>query len=216
MSKQWARTGNSYDSDLFGLLLGWAAVNPPAQNSVYRDSRFNQEKQPSFRTQTTNVTNKCGRHMTPSTKTQVLLVTLGSSCLVKSRSSGFHTAVFLMSRITSNGKKAVCLSQNQIGTSQMMGKVLPHVLRTFGVSERRRKTRQKGTRNLSHRLWRKSLPCRVSWGLKAIHTRHSQTSVNTGPLFSFLSHHFLKKFSQGWAHWYPYLYEKCNLESLAS
>lgn len=202
MSKQWARTGNSYDSDLFGLLLGWAALNPPAQNSIYRDSRFNQEKQPSFRTQTTNVTNKCGCHMTPSTKTQVLLVTLGSSCLVKSRSSGFHTAVFLMSRITSNGKRQSVCHRTKLAPPKWWGRCSHMCYVHLGsVREGGKLDRKELTISGKecHRFWRKSLPCRVSWGLKAIHTCHCQASDNTGLLFSFLSHHFLKKFSQGWA-----------------
>lgn len=148
-SKQGARIGNSYDSDLFGLILEWVALNHPAQNPIYCVSRFSQEEnQPSFRIQTTNVTNKCGCDMTPPAKTQILLVALGSSCLVKSRSSGFPTAVFLKSRIMSKVKRQSVFHRTKLVPPKWWGGCFHMCYIHLGSVREGGKSLQKGTHKL--------------------------------------------------------------------
>lgn len=85
--------------------------------------------------------------MTPSTMTHKLCWGLGSSCLVKCRSSDYHTAVFLKSRKMCNVKSGLSLTEANWHL-QMMGKLLPRVRHTFGVNERRKKQLQKGAHKL--------------------------------------------------------------------
>lgn len=65
-----------------------------------RSSHLSESQQLTF-------TNKHGYAMTPSTMTHKLCWGLGSSCLVKCRSSDYHTAVFLKSRKMCNVKSGV-------------------------------------------------------------------------------------------------------------
>lgn len=88
-------------------------------------------------------TNKRGYNRTPSTVTHKLRWGLGSSCLVKCRSSNCHTAAFLKSRIMCNVKGSLSFTEANWHL-QMMGKLLPRVRHTFGVNERRKKQLQKG------------------------------------------------------------------------
>lgn len=146
-------------------------------------------------------TNKRGYNRTPSTVTHKLRWGLGSSCLVKCRSSDCHTAAFLKPRIMCNVKGSLSFTEANWHL-QMMGKLLPRVRHTFGVNERRKKTTterssQTQARNTVGPI-RRGYPGELQEASKPMHLTLAEILLTDtiGCRFQFLSHPFFKGLPQ--------------------